>query len=231
MTRSAFRPSPALFVAVLALVAAVAGTAVAGTDLGATTSKLTKKKVKKTAKKVANKQITKRAPGLSVANAATLDGHPPADFLSSARVQGYDVTLNGGESRELLKAGPLTFTGTCTQNGTDDGGSPNQDFFQIIISTSQNGVLFDGFDAKRGQTAADFLDTNTPPADSVFQEISTSFIGPASTGLPTFDVQNDDGAAIAPDGTKVFGGGDQLAVALNQFGGVCRAFGNFYVQG
>ena len=216
--------SPALVVAILALVAAVAGTAVAGTDLGATTSKLTKKKVKKTAKKVSNNQITKRAPGLSVANAATLDGHPPADFLSSARVRAFDVTLNGGESRELLSTGAFTFTATCTQNGTNDGGTPNQDFFQILISTNQNGALFDGFDAKRGVNAGDFLDTNTPPADRVLAEESVP------TGTTNFQSQSDDGAAIAPDGTKVFGLGDQLGVALNQFGGVCRAFGNFYVQ-
>jgi hypothetical protein len=51
------RPSPALVVAILALVAAVAGTAVAA-DPSATTSAVTKKKVKK----IANKQIDKRFP-------------------------------------------------------------------------------------------------------------------------------------------------------------------------
>jgi len=58
------RPSPALVVAIVALVAAVAGTAIAQE---ATTSAkpVTKKKVKK----IARKQINKLAPGLSVANA------------------------------------------------------------------------------------------------------------------------------------------------------------------
>lgn len=50
------RPSPALIVAVVALVAALAGTAIA--DPGASTSKITKSKVKK----IANKQINKRLP-------------------------------------------------------------------------------------------------------------------------------------------------------------------------
>jgi hypothetical protein len=49
-------PSPALIVAVVALVAALAGTAIA--DPGASSSKITKAKVKK----VANKQINKRLP-------------------------------------------------------------------------------------------------------------------------------------------------------------------------
>jgi hypothetical protein len=50
------RPSPALIVAVVALVAAVAGTAIAGP--GASTSAISKSKVKK----IANKQINKRLP-------------------------------------------------------------------------------------------------------------------------------------------------------------------------
>ena len=57
-------PSPALVVAVLALVAALAGTAVAGSDAR---SSLSKQKVKT----IATKQINKLAPGLSVEHADT----------------------------------------------------------------------------------------------------------------------------------------------------------------
>jgi biotin carboxyl carrier protein len=64
------RPSPALIVAILALVAAVAGTAVAQQ---ATTSQVTKKKVKKISKKQANKQINQREGGLNVNSAETAD--------------------------------------------------------------------------------------------------------------------------------------------------------------
>jgi hypothetical protein len=49
------RPSPALIVAVIALTAAFAGTAIAGP--GASTSAITKKKVKKIAKKQVNKRF------------------------------------------------------------------------------------------------------------------------------------------------------------------------------
>jgi hypothetical protein len=59
------RPSPATIVAVLALVAALAGTAIAGPD--ATISALTRSKVKK----IANKRINQLAPGLHVASADT----------------------------------------------------------------------------------------------------------------------------------------------------------------
>ncbi len=62
-TRRLGLPSPAMIVAVLGLVAALGGTAVA--QQATTSAKVTKKKVKK----IADKEIQKAAPGLSVANA------------------------------------------------------------------------------------------------------------------------------------------------------------------
>ena len=64
------RPSPALIVAILALVAAVAGTAVAEQ---ATTSKVTTKKVKKISKKQATKYFNANIGDASVAHADTAD--------------------------------------------------------------------------------------------------------------------------------------------------------------
>jgi hypothetical protein len=71
MKRKFGRPSPAIIVAVVALVAALAGTAVAGP--GATSSKLTKAKVKLVAQKQARKVLKQEAPNLTVgaANALT----------------------------------------------------------------------------------------------------------------------------------------------------------------
>jgi hypothetical protein len=69
------RPSPAIVVAVLSLIAALGGTAIAGTE--ATTSALTKSKVKK----IAKKQIKKLAPSLSVATANTAQNAANADAL------------------------------------------------------------------------------------------------------------------------------------------------------
>jgi hypothetical protein len=66
------RPSPAMVVAVLALVFAVVGSAVAASD--SLSGKITKSKVKS----IANKQITKAAPNLSVNKAKTADSAPPS---------------------------------------------------------------------------------------------------------------------------------------------------------
>jgi hypothetical protein len=70
------RPSPGVILGVIALVAALAGTAVAS-DPTATTSALSKKKVKK----IANKRITKRAPDLAVASAVNADNATNADAV------------------------------------------------------------------------------------------------------------------------------------------------------
>jgi hypothetical protein len=63
---------------VVALVAAAAGTALAGPD--ASTSAVTKKKVKK----IATKQVQKLAPELSVANSAALGGKPANAYATTA---------------------------------------------------------------------------------------------------------------------------------------------------
>jgi hypothetical protein len=75
-------PSPAILVAMLALVAAIAGPAVAGQD--ASTSAITQKKIKQ----IVTKQIKKLAPGLSVASADTLDNLNSTDFRRSNEVIG-----------------------------------------------------------------------------------------------------------------------------------------------
>lgn len=80
-----YRPSPALVIAVLALVAALAGTALAGPD--ASTSALSKKKVRKI--------VTKLAPELSVADSAALGGQPPSAYASSASEPWHEVGSPG----------------------------------------------------------------------------------------------------------------------------------------
>ena len=88
------RPSPAILVAVIALVAALGGSAVAEV---ATTSKLNKKEKKQTkkiAKQQANKQIDKKASGLSVANADTVDGVDASGFLSSTQ-RAFQIAADG----------------------------------------------------------------------------------------------------------------------------------------
>ena len=56
------RPSPALVISVVALIAALAGTAVAADPVASTSAKVSKKQAKKIAKKQAKKRINKTLP-------------------------------------------------------------------------------------------------------------------------------------------------------------------------
>ena len=102
----ASRPSPVFIVAVLALVAAFAGTAIAGPD--AISNKVTKSKVKT----IAKKQINKAAPGLSVAeaekaekaeNAENLGGDPASAYLKTTGVRFVKIGSTGTIDAALSK--------------------------------------------------------------------------------------------------------------------------------
>jgi hypothetical protein len=113
------RPSPALVVAVLALVAAIAVPAFALT-------KGEKRVVRKVAKFQANKQITQRAPALNVNNSRTTD-----EIHRSARVRANDPVPGdmSVQVSNLLTAGAFTITGQCAQDF--GGGTPDDAAFTI----------------------------------------------------------------------------------------------------
>jgi hypothetical protein len=73
------KPSAALIVAVVALVAALGGGAVAGVAV-TSLNKKDKKQVTKIAEKQAKKQIKRKAPGLSVANAERVGGKTASEL-------------------------------------------------------------------------------------------------------------------------------------------------------
>jgi hypothetical protein len=110
MSRIRALPSPALVIALLALVAAITGAAVAKSGGG-------KSVTKKQAAKIANNQITSRAAGLSVAhaedatkatNAETVQGQKLIKVFAKLPFQTPSTTTiaNLGEGFQL--------TGTCT---------------------------------------------------------------------------------------------------------------------
>jgi hypothetical protein len=115
------RPSPAMVLAAIALILAMAGTAIAGPD--AISNKITKSKVKKIAKKQAGKVVNKREPGLNVNSAKTADtattATTAATAINSQAVDGMSahkisLALAAGSSAEALNAGGLTINAACS---------------------------------------------------------------------------------------------------------------------
>jgi hypothetical protein len=129
------RPSPALVVAILALVAALVVPAAAQVAITALTKK-EKRVVRKISRVQANKQITRRAPGLDVSNSRTTD-----EVRHSGRVVLNDPAPGAlpNPSAELLAAGPFTVRGQCAENVA--GGS---DEFATVIVQAPAGSSFTG---------------------------------------------------------------------------------------
>ena len=115
------RRHPVLVAAALAILAALAGTAVAGP--GASTSAISKKKVKK----IVAKEVAKLAPGLSVASAQTaqttndaqaLGGEPPSAFERSGRILKGSASSTDPLNLDLIRDPQ---TGAVIQNDSPDG--------------------------------------------------------------------------------------------------------------
>ena len=90
---SGSRPSPAIVVAVLALVAALAGSAIAANPVNTAVSK---KSTKKIAKKEAKKFFNANIGDATVANAEQLDGVPASGYLSDSAVRYAAIDAAGG---------------------------------------------------------------------------------------------------------------------------------------
>jgi len=116
------RPSPAIVVAVVALVAAVAGTAMAGP--GASSSAITKKKVNNIAEKQANAVIDQKAPGLSVASAQSATNATNATNATTATNAGNAANANALQIyAHVNNAGVVDDTNSRNVTVTKGGGN------------------------------------------------------------------------------------------------------------
>ena len=146
------------------------------------------------------------------ADAVTEDRLAPAVRTTLGTVRRIHVVrLTTGQTQALLTAGPLTLTARCLIN---DAGL---DRAEILISTTVDGVAFEGGNFSVNLTAA------TPEAGRRW--VATS----PATGTPAFE-QEDNGIALAPDGTILAG---QPFVAVNLPGrpvGECSFGGVMFVS-
>jgi hypothetical protein len=211
------RPSPAVVVATLALVVALAGTTYAAINVPAnsvgtkqlkagavTASKIAKNAISDA--KVAPDSLTGRSvnagtlgevPRAAVAssaqNANTLGGQPPSFYLpASSLVRIQPTVVDFGQIVTLFSDGPLLVRGQCSMifNGSlVDNGS-------VMISSTKLAVF------QTSQTAQTQLDTPTPATWGSAQNTADGdeFLGVSY------------GSASADDGTNLIA---SIAIALN----------------
>ena len=110
------RPSPALVVAVLALVAAIVVPAFALTP-----------KEKRVVRGIANTQITKRAPGLGVARANSANTAGSASTANSAATAANADKLDGQDASDFTAAGEVHSPSRFVQNDSQPGDMLSQD--------------------------------------------------------------------------------------------------------
>jgi hypothetical protein len=129
-------------------------------------------------------------------NALQLGGRGPESFESASRTIRLGlIRLGDGDTRELARVGPLTFTGICD---LDNGGS---DSATISVTTTQNNSAVD-------------------PGDEDLDVGETTNIVTASdsANTPNFN-EPDETTAAAPDGTIV--GGNTLFAGVNVLDSEC----------
>ena len=142
----------------------------------------------------------------SASTATNADSAASFAGLSPRRFEPF--TLSNGQTQVLATIGPFTLIATCLIN------QANVDTVAVRITTSQSNSALD---ADEGFPDFDVGDTHDFLAASG-----------APTGTPGFDA-NEDGTAIAPDGTEILGQGLYVGVnVLNQVG-QCRFGGTVYV--
>jgi hypothetical protein len=166
-------PSPAILVGVLALVAALAGTAVAGPD--ASTSAITKK----TVKKIATKQINQLAPGLSVAHADTADSADTANSANTANTADTANTANTATS-----ANPIAFARVAADANVLEADSKGIGDANVFEGGTDGSYCFRnlGFAFKGAQVTIEALSGNAVTASFADSE-STGALG--DCGGPT----------------------------------------------
>ena len=103
------RTSPALIVAVVALVAALAGTAIAGP--GASSSAITKSKVKKIANKQAGKQIAALLP-IGSAELAVINTRTQTQTIPPNGFNGTRITANCQSAERIISGGVRNSNGS-----------------------------------------------------------------------------------------------------------------------
>jgi hypothetical protein len=221
------RPSPALVVAIVALVAALGGTAVAAGGRINGNQLLPKSVGGGKFKQFTGGLLKKQTVGAGKIKQDTLGGFqidedrlgPVPAAKSVVGDTRYDVKLGFGQSQALATVGPLTLTAQCIQNATNSKGEAGHDIARVLITTTEaNSVFVGSAGSKAGDAATGFLEPTTAEGERVAIEYS------APSGSSAY-LSGGRVTAYAPAGIGLVSpaGGD--AASLNMFNTACAFHG------
>jgi hypothetical protein len=215
------RPSAALVVALAALVISVTGTALAG-PLKHLISGSSIKKHSIPGNRLKNNtlggaQINESKLGVvphaaladnatTAANANALGNQPASAYLPASKVLRWSFSLNKPGSKTIGPFGPLTFTASCTADGTKTDA-------KLSVGTSEAGTFVSN---NPGALPGPFTPIN--PGDS-FPVVEQDTVTPddGNSGyFVGFDAQNT---------LAVFSSAQTIGLAINTPGADCRFFG------
>jgi hypothetical protein len=168
-------PSPAMVVAIVALIVALTGTAVGAVFI-------TKKQAKKIAKNQANNEISKRAPGLAVASANTANNADRLDGLDASQLRTRSAYAERTADLPLTASFQDVVTTSVTTTGTrivattslelDAGGGSNTAHCRLRIAGVESFTYDDQALPTESTMALTFARTVPPGTHAVGLECS-----------------------------------------------------------
>ena len=205
------RPSPALIIAIVALVAALGGGAYAASRIGTddiASQAVTNQKIAK--QTIKNSRVAPDGLKGSAIDESTLGAVPEAESVEG-RIP-FAVRVVAGETVPIATNGAVTVSAFCAVN---TGG---EDVVVLVASTTQPGAVMEGRDNHRGN-GGNFLEPTTPGPES--ELLSNS----AATGTTNVRNDVDEGFVLGPDGLGLRIAGDAATLGLNYLGTPCLAAG------
>ncbi len=236
------RPSPALIVSIIALAVAMTGTAVAANQIGGWMLKPHSVGGGKLKSKTIGGGKMKRFTGGVIKNESMPANRIRPKSLTSEQIDTaklgpvpeaekvagearYGAKIGFGQTTKLAEVGPFTLTGHCLQNTTDHDGNPGRDIARILISTSENGSVFESaVVSKDGSAAGELLNPTTAEGERIAFELSA----PAGTAL--FGTHGRL-TALAPSGVGITSPNSVNSAAINYAGSACSFNGAVFKNG
>ena len=248
MDSSKRRPSPAMVIAVVALIAGLTGSAIAlpgrntvdRNDLkrNVVKTKNIKAKAVKRGKIAPNAINSSRIAANSVnggdINEGTLGQVPSAASADSVSfIRQFNVRLSFGQDVELVSNGAVSLRARCAENVTI-GGQVNRDGVQVYARTTAAGSFLGGTDNRAGDENGDgTVDAETlDPADSIDDsEFAVRSVPAGAPNEQSVSTDIDEGFVVSPTGSYIGVDSESLMLGVRALGSGCAVIGQANLQG